>query len=221
MRLHTLGLTVAFALALVPSPAAAQAEFLKDNAAKIIKKLGVHASTSFADPLDAKRADKDGSYGFSVGLAPGLKNGWRYPIGIAWFTEELRAPGGASFTELKSRPVVAGIGYGWHFGKLSTAASLQAGWAFNKGKDQGDVGSAFAMPGAATDVSISNALVVRPQVKVEYFVTRKFTVRSALNYIFENPRVTVRSAQGVITSERWNASNVSLSMGVGFYPFRK
>jgi hypothetical protein len=38
--------------------------------------------------------------------------------------------------------------------------------------------------------------------------------------VFTNPRVTVITPSGTI-SERWNASNVSLSLGVGLYPFRK
>jgi hypothetical protein len=73
-------------------------------------------------------------------------------------------------------------------------------------------------PGVAID--ISNAFAVRPQLKAEYFLTRKFTVRSSLNYVFTNPRVTVVTPSGTI-SDHWNASNVSLAIGVGVYPFRK
>ena len=220
MRLHTLGLTVAVAITLAPAPALAQSEFLKDNVTKIVRKVGIHASTSFSDPLDTKETQRDGSYGVSIGLAPGRSNGWRYPVGLAWFTEELKAPNGSIFSQLRSRPIVAGIGYGWHFGKLSTGASLQAGWAFNTLKPHGDIETAFATVPSAVAMDVSNSFVMRPQVKVEYFVTEKFTVRSSLNYIFENPMVTVRTPQGVI-SDRWNASNVTLSVGVGYYPFRK
>lgn len=221
MRLRTLGVTAALLFALTPRPALAQAEFVKDNVTKIIKKVGIHASTSFSDPLNQETTDKDGSYGFSVGLAPGRTDGWRYPVGLAWFTESLRSPSGDNFAKFRSRPVVAGIGYGWHFGKLNTGAQLQAGWAFNSVKPEGDPSAAFLMPGNPIHVNIHNTFVLRPQLKVEYFLTQKFTVRSSLSYIFERPRVDVRSAQGTLISERWNASNVSLSMGIGFYPFRK
>src|SRR4051812_18928207 len=105
MRLRALGPAVALALALVPAPAAAQGDFVKDNLGKLIKKVGFHVSTSFADPVDTKRAYRDGSYGVSVGLAPGQTNGWRYPFGIAWYTEELVAPNGTIFSQLKARPV--------------------------------------------------------------------------------------------------------------------
>jgi len=217
MRLHTLGLAAALAITLVPSPARAQGDFLKDKVGKIIRKVGFHASTNFADPLDTKRAYRDGSYGVSIGLAPGTTNGWRYPFGIAWYTEELVAPNGTIFSQLKARPIYGGIGYGWHFGKLSTGAQVQAGYSFNTLKAHGDPDAAF---GQGIAVDISNSFAVRPQLKAEYFLTRKFTVRSSLNYVFTNPRVTVVTPTQTI-SERWNASNVSLSVGVGVYPFRK
>lgn len=217
MKLRSLGLSVALALTLMPNPAAAQSDFLKDNVGKIIKKVGFHVSTSFADPIDSKRAYRDGSYGFSVGLAPGDKNGWRYPFGIAWYTEQLVAPNGTVFTQLRARPIYGGIGYGWHFGKLTTGAQVQAGYSFNSLKPEGDPDRAFG-PGMAID--IGNSFAVRPQLKAEYFLTKKFTVRTSLNYVFTNPRVTVVTPTGTI-SDRWNASNVSLSLGVGVYPFRK
>jgi hypothetical protein len=217
MRLRTLGLSAALAITLVPSPALAQGDFLKDKVGKIIKKVGFHVSTSFADPIDTKRAYRDGSYGVSVGLAPGENNGWRYPFGIAWYTEELVAANGTKFAELRARPIYGGIGYGWHFGKLSTGAQVQAGYSFNTLKAQDQLAAAF---GEGVAIDIGNAFAVRPQLKAEYFLTRKFTVRSSLNYVFTNPRVTVVTPTGTI-SDRWNASNVSLAVGVGVYPFRK
>lgn len=217
MRLRTLGLSAALAITLLPNPALAQGDFLRDNVGKIIKKVGFHVSTSFANPLDSTRVNRDGSYGVSVGLAPGDTNGWRYPFGIAWYTEELVAPNGTIFSQLRARPIYAGIGYGWHFGKLSTGAQVQAGYSFNSLKAHGDPDAAFG-PEIAMD--ISNSFAVRPQLKIEYFLTRKFTVRSSLNYVFTNPRVTVVTPTGTL-SERWNASNVSLAVGVGVYPFRK
>jgi hypothetical protein len=220
MRLHSLGLSVALILVFLPSPAMAQAEFLKDNVTKIVRKVGIHVSTSFADPIDQKNVERDGSYGISVGLAPGRSNGWRYPVGLAWFTEELKTSSGTSFVKLQSRPIVAGIGYGWHFGKLSTGAQVSAGWAFNSAKPIGDIGEAFLLPANSVSVHIGNSFVARPQIKAEYFVTEKFTVRTSLNYVLTNPMVRITTPSGT-TSERWNASNFTLSMGLGFYPFRK
>jgi hypothetical protein len=217
MRLRTIGLSLVLAISLVPSPAAAQGDYVKDNLGKLIKKIGFHVSTSFADPIDTKRAYRDGSYGVSVGLAPGMNNGWRYPFGIAWYTEELVAPNGTRFADLRARPVYGGIGYGWHFGKLSTGAQVQAGYSFNSLKPNDQLAAAF---GNGVAIDVGNAFAVRPQLKIEYFLTKKFTVRSSLNYVFMNPRVTVVTPTGTL-SDRWNASNVSLAVGVGVYPFRK
>jgi hypothetical protein len=220
MRTSTIGLSLALVVTFLPQPAMAQSEFLKDNVTKIVKKVGFHASTSFSDPRDKTQVDRDGSYGFSIGLAPGRTNGWRYPVGLAWFSESLISPSGTAFAKFRSRPVVAGIGYGWHFGKFGTGAQLQGGWAFNSVKAQGDIADAFLMPSNSVFVDVHNSWVLRPQVKVEYFLTEKFTLRSSLNYVFMHPRVDIRTPQGV-TSRNWDASHVSLSMGVGFYPFRK
>lgn len=221
MRLRAFGVTVvALILTALPQPALAQSEFLKDNATKLIKKIGFHASTSFSDPADSQKVDRDGSYGFSVGLAPGHDDGWRYPVGLAWFTESLVSPSGAAFAKFRSRPVVGGIGYGWHFGKLSTGAQIQGGWAFNSVKTEENLGDAFMMPGSPVFIDVHNSWVVRPQVKVEYFLTEKFTLRSSLNYVLMNPRVDITTVAGR-TSTHWNASHVSLSLGVGIYPFRK
>jgi len=215
-----LGLIGALVIALLPHPAQAQSDFLKDKVGKIVRKVGFHASTSFSDPIDQENIIRDGSYGLSVGLAPGTTNGWRYPFGFGWFTEELRGPSGASFVKLQSLPIVGGIGYGWHFGKLSTGIQAQAGWAFNSGKAIGDMGAAFGQPGFPVSVSIGDSFVVRPQAKIEYFLTPKFTVRSSLNYVNTHPMVRLTSPEGT-TARRWNASNVTLSIGIGVYPFRK
>jgi len=220
VRIRSFGLVGALLIVLLPHPAHAQGDFIKDNVGKLIRKVGFHASTSFSDPIDQENIARDGSYGLSVGLAPGHTNGWRYPFGFAWFTEELKGPSGASFVKLQSFPVVAGIGYGWHFGKLSTGVQMQAGWAFNSGKAIGDMGAAFGAPGFPVAVDIGDSFVVRPQAKVEYFLTPKFTVRSSLNYVMAHPMVTLTTPQGT-TSKRWDASNVTLSVGIGIYPFRK
>jgi hypothetical protein len=220
VRIRHLGLLVALVIALLPRPAQAQGDSIKDNVGKMIRKVGFHASTSFSDPVDKQNIVRDGSYGLSVGLAPGHTNGWRYPFGFAWFTEELKGPSGASFVKLQSLPVVGGIGYGWHFGKLSTGIQMQAGWAFNSGKGIGDMGAAFGSPGFPISVDIGDSFVVRPQAKLEYFLTPKFTVRTSLNYVMSHPMVTVTTPQGT-TSKRWDASNVTLSVGIGVYPFRK
>jgi hypothetical protein len=188
MARWALASSLAVILALWPQPAAAQADFVKENVSRLIRKVGFHVSTNFADPVDSTRAYRDGSYGISVGLAPGTANGWRYPFGIAWYTEELVSANGTIFAELKARPIYGGIGYGWHFGKLSTGAQVQAGWSFNSLKPHGDPQLAFDAAPASVIMDVGNAFAVRPQLKVEYFVTRKVTVRSSELCVHESTR---------------------------------
>lgn len=221
MGVRALGLAAATTLAMLfPTPALAQQQFIKDKVSTIIKKVGIHLGSNFTDPLNTKEARKDGSYSVLVGLAPGGSGGWSFPVGISWYTEDLVAPNGVVFGQLRARPFYGGVGYSWHVGKLTAGVELQAGWSINSLKPHGDPASAFHSVPAQIAMDVANSFSLRPQVKIEYFVTPKFTVRSALNYVLTNPRVMIGTPSGVLT-DTWNASNVSLAVGVGYYPFRK
>jgi hypothetical protein len=69
-------------------------------------------------------------------------------------------------------------------GKLSTGVQVQAGWSFNSLKPNDGLATAFDASGVTVDVG--NSFVVRPQAKIEYFLTPKFTVRSSLNFVRSN-----------------------------------
>jgi hypothetical protein len=153
-------------------------------------------------------------------LSPGQTNGWRYPVGITMFNENLHGPNGQQFALLRSRAIMAGIGYGWHFGRLSTGVSLQAGFAFNSARPRGDVPGAFDLPGGAVSMHAGNSPLLRPQIKAEYFITPKFTFRVSGDYMLIKPDITVTTPVGTI-SDRWNASNIHANVGFGYYPFRK
>ena len=219
MRLHQLGLSFALVLAFLPSPAIAQQGFLKENVTKIIRKVGVHVNTSVREPLDHD-VTKGTTYSASIGLSPGRSNGWRYPFGFTTFSENLNGPNGEQFATFKSRAILGGIGYGWHFGKLSVGTSLQAGWGFNHGRLYGNTARVFGSPEGPTSIHIGNSPLLRPQFKVEYFITPKFTVRSAADYMFLRPGIDVTTVSG-LQEDRWHASNFHANFGIGFYPFRK
>ena len=218
MKIIIVVLTVA-ALTILPGRAEAQSSFLKDNLVKMIRKVGVHANASYRHPIDDD-VTKGKSFGASIGLSPGRTNGWRYPVGITMFDENLHGPNGQQFALLRSRAIMAGIGYGWHFGRLSTGVSLQVGYAFNSARPQGDVQAAFNMPGAAISMHADNSPLLRPQIKAEYFITPKFTLRVSGDYMMIKPDITVTTPAGTI-SDRWNASNLHANVGFGYYPWRK
>jgi len=69
-------------------------------------------------------------------------------------------------------------------------------------------------------VHADNAWMVRPEFKVEYFITPKVTFRTSVDYVRLEPQVAVTTPNAVI-SDQWNLSNVHANVGIGFYPFRK
>ena len=200
-----------------PGRADAQS-FIKDNLGKIIRKVGVHANASFRHPTD-EDVTKGTTFGGSIGLSPGQTNGWRYPVGLTLFDVNLHGPNGQQFALLRARALMAGIGYGWHFGRLSTGVSLQAGYADNSVRPRGDGPGAFNLPGGVLSMHASNSPLLRPQVKAEYFITPKFTFRVSGDYMLIKPDITVTTPVETI-SDRWNPSNLHANIGFGFYPFR-
>ena len=219
MKIHHASIILALSFFLAPATAQAQPEFLKDNVGKLVRKVGVHVNISVREPLDHD-VTKGTRFGASIGLAPGRSNGWRYPFALTTFSENLHTPSGEKFAVFKSRAILAGIGYGWHFGKLSTGASVQGGWGFNQGMLVGNVAQSFGVPDGPSSIHIQNAPLLRPQIKAEYFITEKFTVRTSADYMLLRPSVSV-TANGIPQEDRWHASNFHANFGIGFYPFRK
>lgn len=219
MKLLNAVMLAATIVTVAPGAAQAQPEFIKANVSKMVHKLGVHLNTSFREPTDPD-VTKGTTLGVSVGLSPGKTNGWRYPVGLTMFSEYLHAPNGQQFATVRTRAVMAGIGYGWHFGRLSTGASLQGGFALNRAQSDGDVAGAFAAPSGPFAVSADNGWLVRPQLKAEYFITPKFTFRVSADYVLMRPEITVTAPSGTL-SGRWDQSNAHANIGFGFYPFQK
>src|SRR4029453_16130128 len=110
------GLASAVVLTLIPNPARAQGDMFRDAATKLIHKVGIHGNMSFRDPVDSD-VTKGTTFGPSIGLSPGRTNGWKYPMSLSMFSEDLHGPNGAQFGTVHSRSLLAGIGYGWHFGE--------------------------------------------------------------------------------------------------------
>jgi hypothetical protein len=110
MDLLKLGLIGAVVVAIAPSHAIAQSES-KDRTMGIVRKVGVHLNMSVRDPIDPD-VTKGQTFGISIGMSPGRSNGWRYPVGLTMFSENLHGPNGEQFAVLNSKAITAGIGYG-------------------------------------------------------------------------------------------------------------
>jgi len=185
----------------------------------LIRKIGVHANASFRAPVDN---DVIGgrTYGVSIGLSPGETNGWRSPFALVFFNEHLQTPTGTEFAKLQGRALLGGIGYGWHFGKLSTGVALQAGYGIYSLRGEGDVFTALDAAQGPVTMDVTDTWLLRPQVKAEYFLTRKITVRVSGDYIFTQPDIVVITPAGSLTKS-WDASNFHANIGIGIYPFHK
>jgi hypothetical protein len=212
----------AFTALLLVAPSAALAQqqgFIKSNVAKLIRKVGVHANASFRAPVD-RDVIGGRTYGVSIGLSPGDTNGWRYPFALVFFNEHLQTPTGTQFAILKGRALLGGIGYGWHFGKLSTGIALQAGYGIYSLRGEGDVFTALDAAQGPVTMDVTDTWLLRPQVKAEYFLTRKITVRVSGDYILTHPDIVVTTPAGSL-SKNWDASNFHANIGIGIYPFHK
>jgi len=218
MRIYTATALLLIGFVMAPAPAQAQPEFVKDNVTKIVRKVGVHVNMSVREPLDGD-VTKGTSFGGSVVLGGGRTPGWKYPVALTTFNENLHGPGGEQFATLSSWAIVGGIGYGWNFGKLTTSAAVQTGVAFNSGRLDVNAARAFNADGPVS-LRVGNSLLLRPKLTLEYFITRKLTIRTSADYMLTRPNIAVTTAAGSI-GDRWNASSFHATVGFGFYPFKK
>src|SRR5262245_45650276 len=115
MKLMKLGLLGGVLVAFIPGSARAQSEAMKNRATEFVRKVGIHLNLSLREPTDPD-VTKGRTYGVSVGLSPGRTNGFTFPVGLTMFSENLHSPNGEQFATLNTKAVMAGIGYGWHFG---------------------------------------------------------------------------------------------------------
>src|SRR5262245_11830864 len=168
MKIRPFLLTSALILALVP--ASADAGVIKENLTRIIKKVGIHAGPSYRRPLDSD-VTKGWGWGASIGLAPGHTNGVKYPVSLTFFRQDLHSPNGDRFASIRTRALLGGIGYGWHFGKLATGVEMQTGYALNHVSVRGDLEQAFeVLAGGDVSVDVTNSWLLRPSVKAEYSI---------------------------------------------------
>jgi hypothetical protein len=157
--------------------------------------------------------------GVGYGVAGRQKQGRKIPFSFGGYSGDLETAAGSEFGRFKATQIMSGIGYSWVRGKLTYGAQLGLGYSFNNVTLNPDVAAMFAVADPVS-VSVSNSFVVRPQLKAEYFMTRKFSLRTQLSYTYSDPEVVVRTGTQEF-AHQWRPSHVQLSLAVGFFPFRK
>src|SRR5688572_10784201 len=220
MRLRNLGLFGALILVLIPAPAQAQGDFLKDKLKSIIEKSGVYVSMSTRSSLD-----NDISMGPSLGIGYGSaslrpRTGKKFPFSFSSYSGDLETSDDNNrFGRFSAKQIMSGIGYQWVRGKTIYSTQLGLGYSFNSVTLDPGVAIAFGVP-EPVGVAVSNSFVVRPQAKAEYFIHRKVSVRGQLSYTYTDPDVVINTVNGSFTRE-WRPHHLHLSVALGFFPLRK
>ncbi len=202
----------------MPAPAQAQGEFVKSKVKELIEKSGIYVSAATRTSVD-NDVVMGPTFGIGYGTAGQKRDGWKYPFSYSGYRGDLATTAGVEFGEFKAKQIMSGVGYQWVRGKMVYSAQLGLGYSFNKITLHPAAPTAFNSS-EALRYDVSNSFVVRPQVKAEYFVHHKLSLRTQLSYTFTDPEVVVHTATESITRE-WRPHHVHLSFAVGVFPFRK
>ena len=215
--MHTAFVFAALVLTL-PIEARAQQQFLHDKVANAIRRIGVHVNAGIRNPLDDD-IEAGRTVDLSVGLSPSRTGGWSIPLNVSWTSSRLQF-NDTHFGTVRSYLLLSGVSYSVRRDRWSVGAALEGGFALNRSKLELTAPAVFGLPGTVVSIDSDNSVVVRPQVRAEYFLTRKISLRTSLKYVYTQPDVVITTLNGRVPG-RWNTHYVSLNMGVGIYPFRK
>jgi hypothetical protein len=218
--MRNLGLIGALLVALWPSPAQAQGDFIKEKVKHLIEKSGVYVSASTRTTIDDE-VSMAPSIGIGYGSAGHARTGKKFPFSFSGYRGDLETSGGNEFGRLSAKQIMSGVGYQWARmgGKMVYGAQLGIGYSFNKVTLNPGVALAFGVP-EPVGVEVSNSWVLRPQLKAEYFLHRKISVRTQLSYTYTDPDVVIHTVNQDFAHE-WNPDHWQLGFAVGLFPFRK
>ena len=218
--MRNLGLCGALTLILLPAPAQAQGDVIKDKLKSLIETAGIYVSMSTRSALD-----DDVQMGPSLGIGYGSasrnpRSGRKYPFSFSSYSGNLETDdNNTRFGRFSAKQIMSGIGYRWVRGKMIYSTQLGVGYSFNSVTLDPGTAIAFGVP-EPVGVEVSNSFVVRPQAKAEYFIHRKVSVRGQLSYTYTDPDVVINTVNGSFTRE-WRPHHLHLSVALGFFPLRK
>jgi len=175
----------------------------------------------------ARAADASGTHGSSgIGFAWRLGHGgtgWGWATGLSWFSADIDRPvGGRSIEigELRVRPLMAGYGYTYSFGRTSVSAHLVGGYAFVSFNQTSAASDAYRdrLGARALTIHTSNTFVVRPQASVWINVSKRVGVNLTAGYVVARPQLTIRSSLGE-ENVRLRVNVIAVSSGLVFKIF--
>lgn len=193
---------------------------MKSKLKALIEKSGIYVSMSSRSALD-----NDVQMGRSFGIGYGTaslrpRSGRKIPFSFSGYSGDLETSTDSSrFGRFSAKQIMTGIGYQWVRGNMIYSTQVGVGYSFNKVTLDPGATAAFGVS-EPVGVTVSNSLVVRPQAKVEYFISRKFSVRSQVSYSYTDPDVVISTAGQQLTRE-WRPHHVQATVALGVFPFRK
>ena len=216
--MRNLGLIAALVIAFAPRPAEAQGDFIKDKLKALIEKSGVYVSASSRSSID-NDVRMGRSFGIGYGTAGSKRTGVKYPFSLSGYSGDLETVEGNDFGRFKARQLLGGIGYQWVRGKLVYGGQVNVGYSLNDVEIDAAAPAVFRSQ-SPVRIDVSNSWVVRPQLKAEYFLHHKVSLRTQLSYTYTDPDVVVTTATEQFSHE-WRPHHVQMSVAMGFFPFRK
>ena len=216
--MRNLGFIVALVIVLAPRPAQAQGDFIKEKLKTLIERSGVYVSATTRTAIDDE-VRMGTTLGVGWGLAGKQTTGTKHPFSFSGYSADLETSNGSSFGQISAKQLMSGIGYQWARGKMVYGGQVGVGYSFNKVELNPGVALAFGVP-EPVSVDVSNSFVIRPQLKAEYFLHRKISLRTQLSYTYTDPDVVIHTVTQDFAHE-WNPNHWQLSFAVGFFPLRK
>jgi hypothetical protein len=204
---------------LLPAPAEAQGDFIKDTLTNLIRKSGISVSMSTRTSID-----NDVDMGPSVGIGYRTaslrpRTGRKFPFSFSSYSGDFETADNTRFGRFKARQLMSGIGYQWVRGRTIYSTQVGLGYSFNSVTLDPGVAVAFGVP-EPVGVSVSHSFVVRPQAKAEYFLHRTLSVRAQVSYTYTDPDVVIHTTSGDLSRE-WAPHHVHVTVGLGVFPFRR
>ena len=199
----TIGLITGTALT-AAAPASAQTE----------GRVGVGGSITLN-----KTTDDDVENGLTIGPLIRLnpRRGWRVATALNWFRADLRNPAGGDspFAQLRTRPLMAGIGYTFGPDRTLFNLSVVGGPSFNSVDFDDDfIGAINSTPSIDVDTSFA----VRPGFSITQTLAPRVGLTGFAGYIVNRPNVVYRNGSTTV-EDRWQADALVLSVGLVYSIF--
>jgi hypothetical protein len=163
------------------------------------------------------------SIGFALIYRLGRPQGFRPTFGFNWYSTAFDGFVGGErvdLGDLRIRPVMGGYGYWWDQGRITLAATLIGGVAFNTfdTSDQARIAYIRRLDQLLLRIDASHGLAARAELGLWYDLSDKVGLLGSIGYVAARPKVEIIT-EATRDSTRLRADAVKLQIGVVYAPF--